>query len=374
MAVWELLSSGTGAAPGWSGKLRRQGRRLFRRWKREDFVLGGRLAVVAVAAMLLARTIGLHSFYWAGISAIIVSTGTPGGSFASSLARAAGTLVGLASGLGAVLLLGHNLPAAALAIPVAILLCRALGLKAAIKVGALTTLFPISVGAELHGLGPTLATSLARAENVLVGCAVTTLLDGFVWPGRISRKFQKLLRVQMGRVGSMAATLLEAYVDGRPVDAGADLALLQQARFEHLQLMQELTEEPEDAWAPKDYLTQQMDWVHELVDHCCALHSILQRMDGDRVQWLVAKELADLAGSLRAAGLRLEQGLPEPPEAPALADSRSRLEQAFEGVRGDCGTLAFAAPEVFRLLGVMHLGSCLAEGLARLGAGPAPEP
>ena len=347
--------------------------RFSSRWKREDLILSARLALVAVAAMLVARTLGLHSFYWAGISAIVVSTGRPGGSFVSSLTRAGGTVVGLLCGLGAVLALGHSFVAAALAIPVSILLCRALGLKAAIKVSALTTLFPISTVADLHGLGPTLLTSYSRAENVLLGCLVTMVLDGLLWPDRISRKLQKLLRLEIGRVGSLTADLLEAYEQGRAMAAGPDLAILKHARNEHLRLLEKLLEEPEDALAPREQLTEQVHWVHELVDYCSALEAILQRVEGDKVQDLVQGELTALAETIRAAGRCLERGNPGAPETLALAGGRARLETAFEAVRGDRGTQAYPAPEVFRLLGVLHLASEMAEGFVRLAALPDPE-
>jgi uncharacterized membrane protein YccC len=320
--------------------------------------------------MVLARALGLHSFYWAGISAIVVSTGTPGGSFASSLNRVGGTLVGLAAGLGMVLLLGHSLTSAALAIILAILACRALGLKAAVKVAALTTLFPVSTVVAIQPFGPTLGLALSRAANVLVGCAVTMLVDGFVWPERVSRKVARQLRVEIGRAGSLAAGLLQGYADGRPAAAAEDLAVLQLARVDHLQLVPELAEEPEDPRLPKAWLSERLARVHELVDQCSALYAVLQRVDGDRVQALVRPELAALAEGIRAAGRRLEAGAADGPGAPVLAGTRDRLEQAFEGVRGERGTLAYPAPEVFRLLSVLHLGGAVAEGLERLGEAP----
>ena len=54
------------------------------RFTKLDFRLGIRLSASAVLAMVLGRMLGLHAFYWAGISAIIVSTGSPGGSFSAS--------------------------------------------------------------------------------------------------------------------------------------------------------------------------------------------------------------------------------------------------------------------------------------------------
>jgi uncharacterized membrane protein YccC len=374
MALPAHLTSESGPAPGWIASWRRRWRRLFRRWKREDFVLGGRLALAALASMAAARTLGLHSFYWAGISAIVVSTGTPGGSFASSLNRVGGTLVGLAAGLGMVLLLGHSLTSAALAIPVAILACRALGLRAAVKVAALTTLFPVSTVVAIQPFGPTLGLALSRAANVLVGCAVTMGVDAFVWPERISRKFQRQMQVEIGRAGSLAADLLRGYAEGRAVAAAEDLAILQLARVDHLKLVPELAEEPDDPRLPKAFLSQRMAWVHELVDQCSALYSVVQRVDGDRVQELLRTPLTDLAEAIRDAGRRLEAGTGEVPEVAALAGCRERLEAAYQEVRGDQGTRAYPAPEVFRLLSVLNLGGSLAEGLARLGAAPPAEP
>jgi uncharacterized membrane protein YccC len=141
-----------------------------RRISNREIRLGIRIALTGVLALGAARLLGLEAFYWAGISAILVATGTPGGSFRASLARCDGTLVGLAVSLLAVVLLGHSLRAAALAIPLAILGCQLVGLQAAVKVAALTTLFPISLGSGAHGLPATLATAMSRVENVVLGC------------------------------------------------------------------------------------------------------------------------------------------------------------------------------------------------------------
>lgn len=347
-------------------KARRWARRTLG-WRREDLVLGTRLAVVAVAAMLLARLLGLRSFYWAGISAIVVSTGRPGGSFITSLTRVGGTLIGLSCGLLSVILLGHSFLAAALAIPLTILLCRTFGLRAAIKVGALTTLFPISLVADLHGLQPTLSTSLSRAGNVLLGCLVTMVLDGMLWPERLSRKLLKELRLEIGRAGSLAADLLDAYREGRSLDPGPRLEVLKHARIDHLALLDKQMDEPDDARAPKDWLTRQVHGVHDLVDHGLALRAVLAGQDGEgRVQALVQAELAELADLIRSAGQALEAGRPETLAVATLAESRARLEATYEQVRKDGATLLHPASDVFRLLGVLHMAGAIAEDLAAL--------
>ena len=344
-------------------------RRVLRRVSRLDVKLGIRLALVALLAMAAARLLGLKAFYWAGISAIVVSTGSPGGSFAASLARVGGTLVGLGTGLLAVWMLGHSLLAAALAIPLAILLCQGLGLKSAVKVGALSTLFPISAVVEAHGLAATLSFVTARAENVVVGCAVTLLLDGLLWPERSSTKVQSRIRKDLGRAGKLAAGLLEAYLSGAACEVESLLPELQRARLTYPVLLKELGSEPEDRDAPRERLSLQAEAVHLLVDHCAALRDIQHQATEDQAQDLLRKELGHLAVSLRGAALAFEEGNSVfPDRMDDLRAAGRSLEMAYEGVRGDRGTQSYPTQEAFRLLGVLYLCGALVRGMAQLEA------
>lgn len=161
-------------------------RRIQLRITRLQLGPGVRLALAGSLGMVAGRVLGLHAFYWSGISAIVVSTGTASGSFKAGLNRTFGTLVGLGMGMAAVALAGHTLLAASLAIFAAILACQLLGLKKAFKIAALTTLFPVTVAAERAGLAATLTTSLSRAANVLTGSAVALAMDTWDGPERIA--------------------------------------------------------------------------------------------------------------------------------------------------------------------------------------------
>jgi uncharacterized membrane protein YgaE (UPF0421/DUF939 family) len=186
----------------------------LRRISAQEIRLGVRIALAAVLALVAARMLGLEAFYWAGISAIVVSTGTPGGSFRASLARYGGTLVGLATALLFIGILGHSLFAAAMAIPVAILVCQVVGLQASVKVAALTTLFPITVATGAHGFAVTTDIALSRAGNVVLGCLVTLMIDGVFWPEPVAAKLQERLRADVDQVGRLAAAMLGAYLAG----------------------------------------------------------------------------------------------------------------------------------------------------------------
>jgi len=312
--------------------------------------------------MLLGKLLGLKAFYWAGISAIVVSTGTPGGSFSASLTRFGGTLVGLAAGLIGVLLLGHSLSAAAFAIPLAILASQALGLRAAVKMAALSTLFPISAVVETHGLAMTLGTVLIRAENVLLGCGVTLLIDGVFWPERSVEKLRDRLRHDVGAAGNLAAGLFERYLGEHATFDPAMLQRLQDARPEHRQLLQEVGAEPEDAQGPRAWLEGQVEALHLLVDHVAALQGLQRQAVGDRAPGLMAGPLRAFAGRLRSAAQAFTEG-----EAAFLAslaclrDSSRELEMAYEGVRRERGTQEHSSQEVFRLLGVLYLCGALAK-------------
>ena len=346
--------------------LRHTRRRLVIRISKLEFRLGIRLTLAAVLAMVAGRMLGLHAWYWAGISAIIVSTGTPGGSFMASLGRFGGTMVGLLTGLLSVWLLGHTLTAAVLAIPLAILICQAVGLKASVKVAALSTLFPITLVAEAHGLSATMSTVLSRAENVVVGCLVTLLIDGLVWPERVTAKLLARVRKDVVRVGQLASELLQSYVAGQDHAFDTTLRELQTSSIRHAQELKELGSEDEQD-AVRATLTAQAQTLHQLVDQCAALRDIQRRTDGDQAQQLLREEMEALCAAMRDTTRAF--GRNEAAFDQQLADLRAsgiRLEAAYEGVRGDKGTQSYPTQEIFRLLGVLYLCGALVRSFSQL--------
>ena len=350
--------------------LRHTRRRLVIRVSKLEFRLGIRLTLAAVLAMVAGRLLGLHAFYWAGISAIIVSTGTPGGSFMASLGRFGGTMAGLLTGLLSVWLLGHTLTAAVLAIPLAILICQAVGLKTSVKVAALSTLFPISVAAEAHGLSATMSTVLSRAENVVVGCLVTLLIDGLVWPERVTAKLLARVRKDVVRVGQLASELLQAYVAGRDHAFDATLRELQAAAIRYAQEVKELGSN-EERDALRSTLADHTQTLHQLVDQCAALREIQRQTEGDHAQHLLQGEMEALCAAIREATKAF--GRDETAFNEQLAQLRAcgiRLEAAYEGVRGDKGTQAYPSQEVFRLLGVLYLCGALVRSFQQLAPDP----
>ncbi|HNX93624.1 MAG TPA: FUSC family protein [Holophaga sp.] len=344
---------------------------LYRGVSRLDVRLGVRIALSAVLAMIAAKLMHISAFYWAGISAIVVSTGTPGGSFSASLARFSGTLVGLASGTLMVLLLGHSLTAAALAILLAILLCQALGLKAAVRVAALSTLFPCVTVTDQPGLAPVMATVASRAGNVIVGCLMTLVMDGLLWPERSSVKLLARIRSDVGGLGRMASDLVMAYLSGSAPPADARLVELQAGRLTYAELLKEMGAEPEDPDAPRDALADQAEAVHLLVDHCAALRDIHQQRQEDRAADLMRADLERFAAHFCAAAEAFAASDPAFPERMlGLRRAHAHMETAYEAVRGDRGTQAFPSAEIFRLLGVLYHCGALARELGRMAPRP----
>lgn len=347
--------------------LRHTRRRFLIRVSRLEFRLGIRLALTAVLAMLAGRALGVHAFYWAGISAIVVSTGSPGGSFRASLGRFGGTLVGLAVGTLFVLILGHRLVAVALAIPLTILICQGVGLKASVKVAALTTLFPVTLAAAGQGFQVTMATAASRAENVLLGCLVTLLIDGLIWPERVTAKLLGRIQLDVARTGRLASDLLDAYLAGTDQPFEATVLELQAACLHYSQRLKELGPAAEDQDAPLKTLANQAGILHQLVDHCAALRHIQRRTAGDRAQGMLRGELEALSSAVRESARTF--GRDEAAFAGSLQGigmAVGRLEEAYDDVRGDKGTQTFSSQEVFRLLGVLYLCGALARAWNQL--------
>jgi uncharacterized membrane protein YccC len=342
-------------------------RRFLIRASRVEFRLGIRLAMTAVLAMAAGEMLGVHAFYWAGISAIVVSTGSPGGSFRASLTRFGGTMVGLAVGALFVWLLGHRLVAVALAIPVAILICQLVGLKDSVKITALTTLFPITLAAAGHGFQVTLATATSRAENVLLGCLVTLLIDGLIWPERVTARLLGQVRLDIAWAGRLTSDLLQAYASGIEQPMNPPVLELQAGCLQYSKLLKEMGPAAEDRDVSRGMLETQVQGLRQMVDHCAALRDIQRRTGGDRVQQLLGKELGAVSSAIRETTGAV--GRDEPTIAtrlPALGAAVARLETAYEDIRGDKGTQTFSSQEVFRLLGVLYLCGAMARALSQL--------
>jgi len=336
-------------------------------YSRLDVRLGLRLMLAAMLAMVLARLLNLPTFYWAGISAILVSTGRGGGSFRASLVRFSVTLVGLTSGTLMAVLVHQPLLASALSILMAILLCQALGLGAAVRVGALTTLFPVVAGIGAHSTAQIFSTAMSRVENVLVGCAMALLLDAVLWPERSAIKLQERIRKDMAQVGRMVREVLHAYLEFRPWPEQEALLALQAGRLTYSQLLDELGSEPEDPQAPREALAHQAEAVHRMVDHCAALSGIQVQAQRDTVQRLLESPLKALATRIAEASEAFGSHAPSlDQQFAALTEAELSLEAAYETIRGDRGTQGYPSSEVFRLLGVLYHCGAVVRGLSGL--------
>lgn len=329
------------------------GSRLERLFARLDVRLGIRLMTAAILAMVLAHLLKLSAHYWAGISAILVTTGQRGGSLRASLLRLGGTCVGLGVGSLSVLLVRPPLLAAALGILVAILACQALKLGPALRLAALTTLFPWMAVAAAHGASTALfPTVLSRAENVLIGCGMALLVDALLWPQRSSRKLEARLQKDGTVLGRVARELLEAYALGRAEEGLEALEALQSERHSYAQLVADLDSETEDASLPKAGLMRRVEALQAVIDHCIALRTIQAQAGEDQVRTLLEGQLCALGEGIQAAADQ-RHGAGATERLHVLEDA---LESAYERIRGDRGTQAYPVPEVFRLLGVLYHG------------------
>ncbi len=260
----------------------------------------------------------------------------------------------------------------ALAIPLSILICQMVGLKASVKVAALTTLFPITLAAAGHGFLVTMATATSRAENVLLGCLMTLLIDGLVWPERVTAKLLGWIRLDVARAGRLASDLLNAYSTGADQPFEPAVLELQAACLHYAKSLNEMGLAAEDRDVPRETLAAQAEVLHQLVDHCAALRHIQRRTAGDQAQQLVGVELEALSLAIReTTGAFGRNEAAFGAGLPGLGVAVARLETAYEEVRGDKGTQMFSCQEAFRLLGVLYLCGALARALNQLVPGNA---
>jgi uncharacterized membrane protein YgaE (UPF0421/DUF939 family) len=156
----------------------------------ERLIEGGFMAVQAVAGASLAFAIGraLHTeqAFWAAITAIAVSQHSYIDTRNLSRDQFIGAMVGGICGLAGTLLGGGHFAAYAATVGIAILICWALNVGSAARLGGITATIMLLV----PGMGPAWDKALLRLGEVTIG-TVSALLVAFVMSRIEQRWFGK---------------------------------------------------------------------------------------------------------------------------------------------------------------------------------------
>jgi len=347
-----------------------------------------RTALAATLTAALTLLFSLDQGYWAVFSSILVMQADFGSSIQASWSRLLGTAAGAALGaLAATLaeaLLGPGASAFTLAMFTGILMCAALaGINENFRLAGVTAAIVIC----LHKAGGN-AFTLGASRFLEVGLGiVVALCVSLAWPSRA----RVLLRFGAAKALAGLAGLLSALMDSRMSGQYDQQRIFHQKdtalrlSLKNRQLLASARREPGPS-REGERLADLLQALDRLAEHMRSMDHAIVNAPPEGFHRHLPSELTELGASAQALLLALSQlvsnaqAVPQGTEAPALADTRSRLERALNAtgdklleLRGERVIAGYDLDEVMHFYAFYHgLRETARETLAlaaRLGMG-----
>jgi uncharacterized membrane protein YccC len=339
--------------------------RRLRRPTRSSVELAVKAGVATSLAMWLSERLGLRDSYWAGISAVVATSGTLGASLGASISRITATVVGLLVGLVAFALPVSGTIVSGAAVVVALIALPALSLDTGARLGAATTLIVTAIpGANAVG------DALQRGANVPLGCAVAVVVGLVLLPHRAGQRLRAELRDDLEQAGALARSALSAYVGVAAADdLQQRLDAVARATSAHRAALRDATREPGERGSSILWLEHDVDLVEAVVEDVGALVAAVHESDDDSAPALFRAELQHVAEAFAEASAALaassSPGAAEP-SVLRLKRALSDLDATFAADRERRATVEFSTGELARLLSVIRALHGAASALSRL--------
>lgn len=311
-------------------------------------------AVAAGLAIWVGNRIGLQASYWGGISAVIATAGTLGGSLGTAVSRITATVVGLLVGLVAVALPVSGVLVAAAAVFVALAIQSALSLDTGAKLGAATTLILTAIPGD-HAVSD----ALARGANVPLGCAIAVGIGLVVFPDRAGRRLRDGLRSDFTSAGILTRSALLSYVsEVVSDDLSPRLTSLIRTSSAHMGELRDAEREPSEHGERLHRLERAVGALDALVDHVRSLVGLVLEADGDRAPCVVRSELQSAGEAFAEAASAVAASLDEGGSNKSLERMWSAVvavDTSFAGARARRATTGFSTAELTRLMSVIRV-------------------
>ncbi len=324
-----------------------------------------KVALSALIALYASRVIGLEAPYWAGISAVVVSGGSFGGSYISGLNRAIATLLGLAVGLIFIAIMGPSIATSGLAIMAGAIICEVLRLEGGMKLGAGTTLIPTMIAPNSP-----IMSSFERAGNVLLGCFIGVVVNLLLWPEKAMVKLGETLRRNVGSIGTLLNKVLKSYaLDTVDEDIVELSRKLKEEHADKAALLKEIVYEPEPGTAHRAELQRLSAVTRSMAEQMAAILGILEHTHGDSMRFLMKEEFLRTADAIEKAAQAYVDGGNSPAYSDAvttLQQADDELEDAFEAIRRKALTYNYPTKEVLRFTSILYLARTVVQNFEEL--------
>jgi uncharacterized membrane protein YccC len=333
--------------------------------------VAAKAAIAAALSIWVGQRIGLHDSYWAGISAVIATAGTVGGSLAAAVSRISATVVGLLVGLVAVALPVSGILVAGAAVFVTLLAHAALSLDAGARLGAATTLILTAIPG--HGA---VGDALARGANVPLGCAIAVGIGFALFPQRAGRRLRAGLRADFTSAGVLARSALLTYVGaGICDDLHLRLTGLVRTTSAHAGELRDAQHEPGEHGERLHRLKRLAGALDSLVDHVGSLVGLVLEGIDDRAPGLVRPELQTAGEAFAEAARAVAAPRSGGGSGESIEQMRSAVvavDAAFAGARARRATTEFSTAELTRLMSVIRTLHGAASVLSEIPAADEP--
>jgi hypothetical protein len=325
--------------------------------------------ISTIAAVGLARWIGLSSPYWAGVSAVVATAGSVGASINASITRIVATVIALLIAVGVVLLPVNGLIVAGLTVTVTLIVMSSLRLDAGARLAGASTLLLTAIPQ-----GDPLSTAIGRGLNVPLGCVVAVAIGAVVFPHRAVNTLRIGLTEDLIGAFRLSCDALDQWLDST-VDPNLEdrlHALLGDVRKRDA-IYTEATYEPGGMGGRSDSLALALELTKRTSRVTRSLVIVATRGQTDSAQRLLEPELRGVIEALHAAisGINSSHWSDTPALAqrihsqlrPAIDD----MDAGFRKLRERQATAPFSDRDVEHLLHAMWCIHAFDESFAEQG-------
>lgn len=176
-----------------------------------------RAAVGIALAVLVAELVNADNAFWVVLGTLSVLRSNASGTRGSVFSALVGTMVGIAIGAGAVVLIGEREAVLWIALPIAVLFAAYAG--RAISFGASQAGFSMLVMILFNLISPVGAEiGLIRAQDVAIGCVVSLLVGILMWPHGARELIKRALGEAYRTSVRLMASRTKLAIEGDPID------------------------------------------------------------------------------------------------------------------------------------------------------------
>lgn len=321
---------------------------------------GVKVGVASVLAYVLSSLVGLPYAYWAVITTVIVMQMHVADSIRMSVYRFTGTALGAGFGIVLILLLPPEPPYTQIGIFIGSGVCAYLTrYNARFRMAAITLsiVFLTSLGEEAR-----IQFTLFRVAEIGVGVLCAFIVSVGLWPNRTGERLRLRLKAQYDQAVEHYALIMNSFL-ARQERVDPDLLFdLERAVRQDVDMFHKVYATERRLFRDDvELLSLQVMTLRSTLERMQALLSLLNDVEGDGFDIIMAPELNALCAATTSALWALGRGIPH--DSHALAAAVVKADKRFRELRTQRVTSRFDSRRLFQVLGFINGAQLLGEYL-----------